>query len=436
MRTCRLIRAYPAKPTIASGTSLTLHVATDAARFRVEFYRCGATFEPMHHAATGWFDGQDAKPGKPGRRWQWPSFTFSVPPCWSSGAYVALCIEGTADGADQSRPHCHCPDGRDARALFVVRNLLSTARILYNIPLFTYHAYNVAHVDGTKRIDEGECLYSGANAVSLQRPGGGTGGHPWDEVNVDVYDRATPRQTFAHWDAKAIAWLERSGFAIDYCTDLDLHASHDVLRQYGLLVTFGHNEYWSSEMRARVECFVQAGGNVAFFGGNTCWFRVLVDEADSAISRAGRWDERCEHYLTGVSFRNGGGKWIADRPPTGYCVTNPQHWIYTGCAVQRGGIFGAHQRLIGYECDGVCDDSNLQILGSASLKEWNVRDGSGEVSANARATMVIFARNGTVFNAGTTDWARVLHEGDPIVQRITSNVITRLSSAHGSTDSP
>ncbi|MBC5814946.1 MAG: hypothetical protein GIW97_00250 [Candidatus Eremiobacteraeota bacterium] len=262
----------------------------------------------------------------------------------------------------------------------------------------------------------------------MHRPGGGTGGHPWDEVNADFYDRATPRQTFAHWDAKAIAWLERSGFAVDYCTDLDLHGDHDLVRGYALLVTFGHNEYWSNEMRAHVERFIEAGGNVAFFGGNTCWFRVAVDEADLSISRAGRWIERCEHSLTGVSFRNGGGKWVGDRPPTGYRVTTPQHWIYNGCAVRAGTIFGAQQRLIGYECDSVCHDSNLQTLASASLEGWDVRDGSGELSENACATMGTFARNGTVFNAGTTDWARVLHEGEPIVERITSNVITRLSS--------
>lgn len=378
-----------------SGTTLNLHVATDAPKFRVEFYRCGALYEPVHAATPGWMDGHNANPGEPGKRWQWPAYAVCIPEHWRSGVYVAVFIEGTQGCRDRTQPSCNGPDGRAARALFVVRNLTSAAPILYNIPLFTYHAYNVAHVDGTQRVDEGECLYSGAGAVSMHRPGGGTGGHPWDEVNVDVYDRASPRQTFVHWDAKAVAWLESNGFAVDYCTDLDLHTDQRLAERYVLFCSFGHNEYWTTEMRAQIERFVQKGGNAAFFGGNTCWFRVAVDDDELAISRAGDWEDRCEHFLTGLSFRNGGGKWIGERPATGYRVSDPQHWIYEGCAVHSGTVFGARQRLIGYECDGVCDDANFETLGAASLQDWDVGDGSGEVSPNARATMGLSGSNGT-----------------------------------------
>lgn len=404
-----------------------MHVATDAPRFRIEFYRCGSILERLHEGVTGWFDGRNANPGKPGERWHWPAFRIALPLGWRSGAYVALFIEGSHDGLDRTRPNRGDPDGREARVLFVVRNLTCTAPTLYNLPLFTYHAYNVAHVDGTQRDNEGECLYSGADAVSLHRPGGGTGGHPWDEVNVDFYDEATPRQTFAHWDGKAIAWLEKNEFSVDYCTDLDLHRDPELVQRYSLFLAFGHNEYWSDPMREQIERFIESGGKVAFFGGNTCWFRVAVDEAELAISRAGRWEDRCEHFLTGVSFRNGGGKWIGERPPSGYRVTDPDHWIYEGCAVGRGSVFGAQHRLIGYECDGACDDAQFLTLGTTSLESWDVRDGSGEISQNAHATMGIRA-SGSVFNAATTDWARVLHEGDPIVERITRNVVSRFSS--------
>ena len=41
------------------------------------------------------------------------------------------------------------------------------------------------------------------------------------------------------------------------------------------------------------------------------------------------------------------------------------------------------------------------------------------------ATMGIYSRNGTVFTAGTTDWAQVLGQ-DPRVERITRNVVDRL----------
>jgi hypothetical protein len=44
--------------------------------------------------------------------------------------------------------------------------------------------------------------------------------------------------------------------------------------------------------------------------------------------------------------------------------------------------------------------------------------------------MGVFTRGGTVFSAGTTDWAQVLANGsDPAVGRITRNVLDRLLRA-------
>ena len=111
----------------------------------------------------------------------------------------------------------------------------ATARMLVKIPLLTYHAYNLgadrAWYDAATRAGSW-CLYNMPRAaevpvefpvgVGLHRPGGGTGGWPYDLHNPDPFD-ATPRQTFVHWDGPFIAWLEGSGYTADYCTDVDLH---------------------------------------------------------------------------------------------------------------------------------------------------------------------------------------------------------------------
>lgn len=49
---------------------------------------------------------------------------------------------------------------------------------------------------------------------AARRAGGfpATGGIPWDIANFDPFD-PTPRQTFAHWDALFLAWLDRDGLA-------------------------------------------------------------------------------------------------------------------------------------------------------------------------------------------------------------------------------
>jgi hypothetical protein len=413
-----VIRGYPGRPCVAAGERLTLHVSTDARRFRVRFLRCGAQSERMHEISE-WFPGEAAPSRDAGVPWEWPAYTLEIPSTWRGGAYVAV-LE--ADG----RGTAAVPDARSARALFTVRSERARPSMLVVLPLFTYHAYNVADVDGTLRIDEGACLYSGAPWVSLHRPGGGTGGHPWDEVNRDVYDPQTPRQTFAHWDAKALAWLEAQGYEFECVTDLELHAPHFDLSRYRVIVSFGHHEYWTQEMRDRLDAYIDAGGNVAFFGGNTCWFRAEYDETRQAVRRAGRWTETPEWKTTGVSYACGGGKWIGPRPPTGYTIRDARHWAFAGANVSDGETFGDDARLIGYECDGAPPETDLYVLADASIRDWPVADGSGEVSARARATMGIRKDNGTVFTASTVDWARVLHAGDPIVERITHNVLRRL----------
>lgn len=380
-----MIFAYPERVCICSGEAPAFHVSGAGAAQGAIYFRWGAEIEQVRDTSRG-------------------------------GVYVAAFDPSVTP---QSL------DARSARALFVVRDSHSRASLLVVLPLFTYHAYNVAEVDGTLGIDEGDCLYSGAKWVSLDRPGGGAGGHPWDEVNRDVYDTASPRQTFAHWDAKGIAWLERNGYGYDCCTDLELHDVEFDLSRYRAIVSFGHHEYWTQAMRDRVDAFVARAGNVAFFGGNTCWFRAQYDAVRRRLRRDGRWNEHPEWRTTGVSYEFGGGKWIGERPPTGYRVVDATHWVFAGAGVTGEDVFGAQDRLIGYECDGAPAQSDVHVLAEASILHWPVADGSGEVSQAARATLGLRTAGGMVFTASTVDWARVLEGGNPTVHAVTRNVLDR-----------
>lgn len=208
-------------------------------------------------------------------------------------------------------------------------------------------------------------------------------------------------------------------------------------------------------MRLHAERYLVGGGNIAFFGGNTCYFRVAVREDISAIERAGKWtpgagatrpEVRPENALTGVSYRNGGGKWRGARPPSGYTVQGADHWIYAGTGALNGEVFGAAERLVGYECDGAhfdretasqaciepdgTDDTppNFRILGVGDVTGWPVSDCSGEINGNGAATMGLHENGGTVFTAATVDWPRVVAlNSEPIAMRVTRNVVERLS---------
>ncbi len=234
-------------------------------------------------------------------------------------------------------------------------------------------------------------------------------------------------------------------------------------------------------MRDGVERFIGRGGNAAFFSANLCWWRVhLVDGASAMVCHQGgpqgardHWwpatgAARPEDALAGVSYRHGGGWWDGPRATSGFSVQDAGHWVFAGTDLRKGQFFGANTvpPLAGYECDGAPlaafdRDTGLATLAPAAAQcgtpasfrllaacpldaRWQElpqrEPAAGAIHA---ATMGIHTRQGTVFTAGTTDWAQVLASGqDARVDRITSNVIdtllcrTRPADSHTGLDAP
>jgi hypothetical protein len=447
-----MIRGYPNPPSVLQGGTLRLHIASvDSLWFRIFIYRQGeclafkARTEPML---------AHARPlGAPDRDWNWPIYEYAIPRDWESGAYIARFVPLDQENIRDPADPCHA----EAAALFVVKNRMANVKILYKLPLLSYHAYNeLGNPCGS--------LYTGGyNKLTLHRPGGGVGGRPWDHYFPDVYDPSSPRQTFWHWDAPFICWLEREGFAVDYCTDFDIHKNFgNFLRAYRLLLSAGHDEYWSEPMRRNVETFVKNGGNVAFFGGNTCCWRVQLVEGNAAFvcdktklagddHRRDQWfNIDPENRLTGVSCRSGGGQWCGEREPIGYSVQHAEHWIFEGTGLRDGDTFGADHALADYKRDGASisgrpdergypgprqdgTPENFVIVGTGRLGPGWAQNREGFPSGRT-ATMGIYANNGVVFAAATTDWPRALADGEPHVEKISENVLCCLGS--GETEHP
>jgi len=450
-----MIAGYPASASIAQGDTLVLHISTTARRFRVLFYRWSDELVPVH--TTGWMPGKCAAPRGAADDWHWPAFPLKLQGNWPSAVYLALLDEG--HGASPSLA------ASSAAILFVVRGT-GAARLLYKLPLATYHAYNFSG---------GGCFYKNppcsleppGGKVSLQRPGGGIGGAVW--CSPDYYDPGSPRQTFAHWDAPFIRWLTRNGYAADFCTGLDFARGAGIPDSYRLLLTAGHDEYWSEPERDAIESFIARGGNLAIFGANTCWWRIrLADDGAAIVCHQGGpdgardqwWPDsgaaRPEDSLSGLSYRHGGGWWDGARDTDGYIVQQPGHWVFAGTGLAAGQSFGANTRppLVGYECDGVpiaaFDDcrrratlppqgergatpAGFELLAASVLgrgwQELPRREQQAERGGIHAAAMGLYSSGGTVFSAGTTDWAQVLSTmQEPCVDIITRNVIDQLQA--------
>jgi len=73
-------------------------------------------------------------------------------------------------------------------------------------------------------------------------------------------------------------WAEREGIDLAYSINSDLEDGDEFLNGHRLLLSVGHDEYWSWAMRDAVEHFVANNSNVAFLSGNTCYWQVRVED--------------------------------------------------------------------------------------------------------------------------------------------------------------
>ncbi len=454
-------RCYAWPLTVDSGASLCLHVSTKHEEFTVQLFRCGATIQQVPGVDRA-YKGLDMPLGPPDAGWGWPEYAVPLGDHLEDGIYVAVPVpveDGTPTAV--SPVDASILTRRDA-CLFVLARAprgRHGEQMLYKLPTATYTAYNQLG---------GVSLYAGAHwtqdwsgqgyVASLQRPGnGGVGGKVMEGDAPDTYARSSRRQVFAHWDYPFVAWLESQGYSPSYCTDFDLDKDETLLDGVSLLVSAGHDEYWSATMRRRVLEFVDRGGNVAFFTGDTACFEIEVassgDRLLCAKMAGGGLQGTTLHpgalwhvndpgnWLTLASAAWGGGWWDGRRAIEGYQPVVRRHWAFDGVEFPEIGITGGTETpIIGYETDGVLlerdghNSPRMQapargaagdrvLLAAAKLSSGWV---AGYGQANAAIMLRTARSGGMVFTCGTTDWPLGL-ASDEHVRRITDNVVARLA---------
>jgi N,N-dimethylformamidase beta subunit-like, C-terminal len=181
-----------------------------------------------------------------------------------------------------------------------------------------------------------------------------------------------------NWERPFLHWAQRNGFDIDVAISSDLDADPGLLDGHRLFLSVGHDEYWSWAMRDHIEAFTTAGGNAAFFSGNTCFWQIRFDEGRRGLTcfkyRAdedpvrGTSDERLltapwsdhrvrrpETTTTGLTFTRGGYSRYGLGVPRGsgaYTVWRPDHWIFEGTRLRYGDALGLVDAVVAYEVDG------------------------------------------------------------------------------------
>jgi hypothetical protein len=79
-------------------------------------------------------------------------------------------------------------------------------------------------------------------------------------------------------------WAEQNGYPLEFAANDDLEFRPEMLASYKLVLSVGHDEYWSTPMRDNLEAWIAKGGNVAFFSGNTCCWQVRSEAEGRAFT--------------------------------------------------------------------------------------------------------------------------------------------------------
>jgi hypothetical protein len=236
------------------------------------------------------------------------------------------------------------------------------------------------------------------------------------QVSFDRPYATDGAQWFLTYELAAVTLAERSGVPLAYETDVDLDENPSILNGSRALISLGHDEYYSAEMRTALLDARNAGTNLAFLGANELFRHIRfapstlgADRIEICYKVAAEdplyghdnsqttqdWrdppDPRPESVITGVFYE-------CNPVSAPYVVYDPRNWIFAGTGVSKGTSFPG---VVGPEYDRVNSavpiPRPMEVLSHSPL----VCDGVSTYSDSAYYTTTSKAG---VFAAGTMRW--------------------------------
>jgi len=243
-------------------------------------------------------------------------------------------------------------------------------------------------------------------------------------------------------------------------------AVENYVTKGGRVARFAGNFMWQTRLEdegRRQVCYkYRAAEDPILEGGDVT--RLSTSWEDPRVGRPG--SETFGLLATRGLYVGWGG--CAPRGARGFPIYRPEHWAFAGTGIYYGDILGADSHVFGYEVDGLdyviegglprpaegsTAPEGLQILGlgMSSLKEESAdipaddqflsdedarfvartligddRPPSVDKVKRGAGMMVNFPMGkGEIFHAGTCEWVAGLLRQDPMVERVTANIMDR-----------
>src|SRR5215472_14086122 len=387
------------------------------------------------------------------------SATWNVPTTAVSGMYFAKIsrTDGTA-GANQIP--------------FVVTDNSRHSDVVYMTSDETWQAYNDW---GGYNVYSGKATGS-PWCCSAQNPGRAVQ-VSYNRPFATRSDTPYGQDFFYYAEFPMIQFLEKNGYDVSYISQIDVAQSGaaTMLEQHKMLMNVGHSEYFDASDRANITAARDGGVNLAFFTGNTRWwktrwansqynnepYRTLItykESLDSVQSDpadpptwTGAWrdprfsppaDGQPENSLTGQLWSVNCCSY-PDTAPAAY--SKLRFWRNTAVAsLSPGQTYTMPPETLGYEWDSDTDNGfrpageidMSQTCQKVDEKLYTVTEEL--VSDNACNSLTLYrASSGAlVFDAGTVQWSWGLESGhdgdsnnppDPAMQQATVNLLADMN---------
>lgn len=215
-----------------------------------------------------------------------------------------------------------------------------------------------------------------------------------------------PQTYWLNAEAPMIRFLERNGYNVKYVSSKDIDIDPTVVDKAKILVSSGHDEYWSDTMRSTFEGFRDAGKHVLFMSGNEVFWRVRFADDHSGmyvfkdsmtgpgthvagtaldpVSWTGTWKDtrwpgrKPENTLTGTDFRMNG---VHDHDATLLSsAAFVQHPVWDNTALRSADQ--TLQKTIGMEADRMMPTrptASSKILAAATVNiDGSYADDNGQ----------------------------------------------------------
>ena len=235
------------------------------------------------------------------------------------------------------------------------------------------------------------------------------------------------------WEFPLVRFLERFGYDVSYTTDLDTDRDPTELLRHRLVMTAGHDEYWTTTMRDAFQAARDRGVNLAFMGANTGYWQMRYENDRRTIVeyRTGDRDPEPSLALKTVRFRD----LVPPRPECelegvqyvgigvhdyGPVVGTPPDLWFAGTSLSSQSVLPG---LVGYEYDAPVDGCATPPL--TDLFHASVRN-----NPNADSVRYTAPSGARVFASGSIRFASALDplnpHHDPRLQRFMRNALNDL----------